>query len=84
VGQGYDDIADGTSVTLWDESGDVIGATALGNSGGRDGLCEWHVCIYDVPDNAKFYTVAIGERGEITKSAEELAKANYPFDVTLG
>ncbi|WP_244293884.1 hypothetical protein [Streptomyces sp. MJM8645] len=70
--RGYDDIAMGTSVTVYDESGKVLATGALG-SGSPKGLngCMFPVAVQDVPKGPKFYQVEVSHRGKTTLQKEE-------------
>ncbi|MFG2472271.1 hypothetical protein ACGFXB_43510 [Streptomyces canus] len=68
---GYDDIAEGTSVTVYGASGDVVATGALGDSTYSDYACEFKVAVPDVPKGEKFYKVEVSHRGTLQLSAEE-------------
>ncbi|MFE2723952.1 hypothetical protein [Kitasatospora sp. NPDC059327] len=70
--RGYDDIAKGTSVTVYDESGKVLATGALGSGSpkGVDG-CMFPVAVHAVPKGPKFYQVEVGHRGKATLQKEE-------------
>jgi hypothetical protein len=69
---GYDDIADGTSVTVYGADGDVVGTGELSDSS-FDGMsiCTFDIAIEDVPKGEKFYKVEVSHRGTLQLSAEE-------------
>ncbi|MFJ1804316.1 hypothetical protein [Streptomyces sp. NPDC088180] len=79
---GYDDIAEGTSVTVYDGTGKVAATGNLGKSKYAAGACAFGVSIPDVPKGEKFYQVEVSHRGKIQLSAEE-AEAGK-LSVTLG
>lgn len=79
---GYDDIHDGTQVTVKDGSNDVIGASALKNSTMRSGNCEFEYSV-EVP-RANIYQVEVSHRGELTYSHEDLEAQEYNVTATLG
>ncbi|MGW6273676.1 hypothetical protein [Streptomyces sp. NPDC055060] len=69
---GYDDIAEGTSVTVYGASGDVIATGRLGESKpGSYGTCTYAVAVDDVPKGEKFYKVEVSHRGTLQLSAKE-------------
>jgi hypothetical protein len=85
-GLGYNDISAGTSVTVKNQSGAVIGTGALGaGTYASDGLssCEFPFTVSGVP-GARFYTVEVSHRGGMTYSAADLAAKSYKVDVSLG
>ncbi|MEV7949727.1 hypothetical protein ACTOXX_11220 [Streptomyces rubiginosohelvolus] len=68
---GYDDIAEGTSVTVYDGTGKVAATGNLGKSKYAVGACAFEVRIPDVPKGEKFYQVEVSHRGKVQLSAEE-------------
>ncbi|MFD6549429.1 hypothetical protein [Streptomyces sp. NPDC058398] len=76
VDSGYEDIAEGTSVTVYGAKGDVVATGSLGDSKPSDsGLaCTFKIAVEDVPKGEKFYKVEVSHRGTVQLSAEE-AKA---------
>ena len=70
---GYDDIATGTSVTVYGASGDVVATGALGSSKGDDmGVtCTFKIAVPDVPKGERFYKVEVSHRGTVQLSAKE-------------
>ncbi|MFG2803315.1 hypothetical protein OIE43_07780 [Streptomyces pseudovenezuelae] len=70
---GYDDIAEGTSVTVYGADGEVVATGALGDSAeDEDGTsCTFAVAVDDVPKGEKFYKVEVSHRGTVQLSAEE-------------
>ena len=79
---GYDDIREGTGVTVYGADGDVIATGALGDSTYSDYACEYDIAIDDVPKGEKFYKVEVSHRGTLQLSAEEAE--NGGFAGTLG
>lgn len=87
---GYDDLRAGTSVTVYDAAGKVVGTGAL-QAGhlpvGDDGNDRYSAqCAFDwevsnVPRVTTFYQIEIGRRGKIVASA---AEATGSLDSTLG
>lgn len=80
---GFEDIALGTSVTVYDAAGTIIATDALVLSEyDGAGSCTFDVSVSNVPAGQDFYQVEISHRGKIQLSAEE-AKAGQ-FAGTLG
>ena len=79
---GFDDIAEGTSVTVYDAAGDVVATGNLGKSTYAAGLCLFKVSVDDVPKGEKFYQVEVSHRGNIKVAAREAEKGE--FAATLG
>ena len=80
---GYDDIADGASVTVYDAAGKVeaVGAITKPYSLGVQG-CEFSIVVPEVPNSEKFYQVEISHRGKVTVTAD-VAKGGQ-VSLTLG
>jgi hypothetical protein len=70
---GYDDIAEGTSVTVYGAGDDVIATGRLGDSESDEygATCTYAISIPDVPKGEKFYKVEVSHRGTLQLSAEE-------------
>jgi hypothetical protein len=81
---GYDDIAEGTSVTVYGAGGDVVATGALGDSEeDEDGTtCTFAVAVDDVPKGENFYKVEVSHRGTVQLTAEEAE--NGGLGVSLG
>ncbi|MEV5643909.1 MULTISPECIES: hypothetical protein [Streptomyces] len=79
---GYDDIGEGTGVTVYGASGDVIATGALGDSEELVGTCAFDVAVPGVPKGEKFYKVEVSHRGTVQLSAEEAE--NGEFGASLG
>lgn len=66
---GYDDIAEGTQVTVRDAEGSRVGSGELGE--GRldtfsdTAACTFRFMVYDIPVSEGIYTVEVASRGEI-------------------
>jgi hypothetical protein len=75
---GYDDIDEGTQVTISDGRGKTIG---IGRS--ESSSCMFEFSVPDVP-NADFYKVEVAHRGELSYSKEELASKGWRVEVALG
>lgn len=79
---GYDDIAKGAGVTVYDSAGKVVATGALGTGKPKGGACSFPVSVAGVPGGSKFYQVEVSHRGKITVSSAE-AK-NGGFAASLG
>lgn len=79
---GYDDIAKGASVTVYDSGGKVVAEGALGTGKPKGGACVFPVSVPGVPGGSKFYQVEVSHRGKLTVSSAE-AKAGG-FAASLG
>ncbi|MFG3088999.1 hypothetical protein ACGGAI_15410 [Streptomyces antibioticus] len=79
---GYDDIAEGTSVTVYDAAGTVIATGYLGDSTLASGTCTFDVAVEDVPKGEDFYKVEVSHRGTVQLSGVD-AEAGR-FGATLG
>ncbi|MFF2184575.1 hypothetical protein [Streptomyces sp. NPDC058155] len=80
---GYDDIAEGTSVTVYGAKGDVIATGSLGDSNSTvPGTCTYDIAVPDVPKGEKFYKVEVSHRGTLQLSAEQAE--NGELASTLG
>ena len=80
---GYDDIAEGTSVTVYGAKGDVIATGNLGSSKSiAYGTCTYKVAVDGVPKGQKFYKVEVSHRGTLQMSAKEAESGR--FAGTLG
>jgi hypothetical protein len=81
---GYDDIAEGTSVTVYNAAGDVVATGSLGDSTRGDdyGPCTFKVAVDGVPKGEKFYKVEVSHRGTVQLAADEAE--NGKFAASLG
>lgn len=79
---GYEDIAAGASVTVYDSAGKVVATGALGTGKPKSAACVFPVRVPEVPGGSKFYRVEVSHRGQITVTAAE-AKAGE-FAASLG
>ena len=68
---GYDDIAEGASVTVYGAKGDVIATGELGDSKYESYTCIFDIAVPDVPKGEKFYKVEVSHRGTVQVSAKE-------------
>ncbi|MFF2124411.1 hypothetical protein ACFVW1_03235 [Streptomyces olivochromogenes] len=79
---GYDDIAEGAAVTVYDAAGSVIATGSLGSSSYDVPNCNFDVSIDGVPGGEDFYKVEVSHRGTVQLNADQ-AK-NGLFAATLG
>ncbi|WP_055713143.1 hypothetical protein [Streptomyces torulosus] len=79
---GYDDITEGTAVTVYDAAGTVVATGRLGDSTLSSGTCAFEVVVEDVPRGEDFYKVEISHRGTVQLSGDE-AEAGQ-FGASLG
>lgn len=79
---GYDDVEAGVQVTVSHEAGTVIGTGYLEPGEKVSGGCQFRFTVDRVPV-AMFYKVAVGRRGEISYSHEDL-KNVWAVELTLG
>ncbi|MFI1000216.1 hypothetical protein ACIP10_17840 [Streptomyces galbus] len=80
---GYDDISEGTSVTVYGAKGDVIATGQLGDSEETGyNSCDFDVEVLDVPKGERFYKVEVSHRGTVQLTAEEAE--NGEFGASLG
>lgn len=78
---GYNDMHEGTAVTIANASGTTIAVTSLG-AGVRDGNdCAFNWAVVDVPPSEAFYKLTIGHRGDLTYPREKLS---HPLTTSLG
>lgn len=76
---GFDDMTEGTDVTVYDAAGKVIGSSSL-EAGLRSGSsCRWAFSVSDLPPNP-FYQVEVSHRGKVTIQRSDVGEA----DLTLG
>lgn len=68
---GYDDIREGTAVTVYGADDKVIATGELGDSTFTDYACRFDIAVDDVPKGEKFYKVEVSHRGTLQLSAEE-------------
>jgi hypothetical protein len=76
---GYEDIALGTSVTVYDAAGAVIATSALVLSefDRAAGTCTYDVDVPRVPSGQNFYQVEISHRGKIQLTADEAKGGSF-------
>lgn len=79
---GYNDIAEGASVQVYDAAGKVIATGVLGASDMVSSECVFTLLVPEVPTGEEFYQVEVTNRGKVTVTAEE-AKAGK-VALTLG
>ena len=81
---GYSDIDEGAEVAVHDEEGDLIGSSQLDSGEPIEELaCEFRFVIEDLPD-AKFYSIEVSQRGDVTFSKSELEEQDWKVELSLG
>jgi hypothetical protein len=80
---GYDDVEPGLQVTVSDQSGTVIGNGALDSGEAQEGGCVFRFEVNNIPV-ASFYKVAVGRRGEISYSLDQMKQASWSVELSLG
>lgn len=78
---GYSDISAGTQVVVTDAAGATIGIGSLKNGENEIEGCVFAFRVENVPIGHDFYGIAIGKRGNIKYTPEQLAK---PVELSLG
>jgi hypothetical protein len=78
-GLGYDDIATGTAVTVYDAAGSVVGTGSLLLSTfmASDRSCIFQVAVDNIPADEDFYQVEIAHRGRLQLSAAEAQSGGF-------
>jgi hypothetical protein len=83
---GYSDIDEGLGVTVRDEDGTTIGSSRLTQQGleevGDEDRCHFTFTVEVTP--AEFYTIEVGERGQVTYSHAEIEDAQWQVEFSLG
>jgi hypothetical protein len=83
---GFDDIRTGLGVVVRNEDGTTIGSGSLTQEGIDDAGSEDH-CVFafsvEVPA-AEFYSIEVGNRGELTFSAAEMEEQDWRVSFELG
>jgi hypothetical protein len=62
----------------------ILAAASLGNGTGTTKVCNFAFTLDKVPDTAKFYSVEVSHRGQVTKSHDELVADGWKFSLSLG
>lgn len=78
---GYSDISAGTQVVVTDAAGATIGIGSLANGENETAGCTFAFRVEGVPAGHDFYGIAIGKRGNIKYTPEQLTK---PVELSLG
>ena len=68
---GYDDISEGTQVTVYSSAGEVLGTGYLDSATYLDPVCEFELTVDGVPAGHDFYQVEVSHRGKIAVSDDE-------------
>ena len=80
---GYNDIDEGTQVTVTDGDGKTLGVGKLGIGKSENGSCIFDFSVPNVPE-AGFYKIEVAHRGELSYSKQELASKDWRVEVALG
>lgn len=82
---GYDDIRAGTEVVVRDGDGSILATAALeqGSRAIQSSVCVFAFTVGGLPE-ADFYTVAVGRRGDLTYSFDDLEQAGWFISLELG
>ena len=86
---GYSDVTEGLDVIVSDQDGRIIGTGRLTQEGmdresiGTDDLCAFSFSV-PVTDPAAFYSIEVGDRGELTYSHADLEGMGWAVEATLG
>jgi hypothetical protein len=80
---GYDDVEPGLQVTISDQSGTVIGTGALDSGQVLEAGCVFRFEVNSIPV-ANFYKVAVGRRGEISYSLDQMKQMSWSVELSLG
>lgn len=85
ISPGYGDIGPGADVVVRDEGGDIIATGKLdeGTWAEDQPLCVLPLAAEDVPV-AKFYSVEVGQRGEMRYSHDEMEQADFTVELSIG
>jgi hypothetical protein len=75
--EGYDDIAKGAIVTVYDTAGRIVGSGALGTGKPSSGACVFPISVPDVAGGSKFYQVEVSHRGKLTVSAAKAKSGGF-------
>jgi hypothetical protein len=81
--RGYDDVEPGLQVTISDQSGTVIGTGTLDSGRVLETGCVFRFEVNNIPV-ASFYKVAVGRRGEISYSLDQMKQASWSVELSLG
>lgn len=92
--RGYQDVMQGMSITIKDGRGNIIAAVdappgANEDTGVETGsvdslvVCRVSIPEFQVPDS-DFYVFSLGQRGEITKSRQQMQENDWQLELSLG
>lgn len=90
---GFSDFGPGMNVTVRDGDGSVIGSWSTRSLTNADDEAEtarsldtWCIVAFEVEltDEADFYLINVGRRGEISFTRDELAAQNWRVELSLG
>ncbi|MGW4110058.1 hypothetical protein ACWEFJ_04200 [Actinosynnema sp. NPDC004786] len=72
--RGYDDIAEGAQVTVYDASGKAVALGKLSNAQYEGSVCSFEFVVGNVPLGENIYQVEVSHRGKVSYTFEQ-AKA---------
>jgi len=92
--RGYQDITQGVSITIRDGRSNVIAVVdvppgANEDTGAETGSVDSLVmCIVSIPEfqvpDSDFYVFSLGQRGEITKSRQQMQESDWQLELSIG
>ena len=80
---GFDDMGFGTSITVMDQAGVVIGTGMIETTTRHNETCTLSGVVRDVPE-VSFYQFKISHRGAPSYSLQEMKDANWVVELSLG
>jgi hypothetical protein len=80
---GYDDISAGTQVNIRDGSGELLASSSLDAGEDMSIACTFTFTVDDVP-KADFYSVEVGDRGDLSYSYDEMVENSWYVSLSLG
>jgi hypothetical protein len=80
---GYDDISAGTQVNIRDGSGELLASSSLDVGEDMTIACTFPFTVEDVP-KADFYSVEVGDRGDLSFSYDEMVESDWYVSLSLG
>jgi hypothetical protein len=81
---GYDDLAVGTSVTVYDGSSAIIGGGFVNSASYNGSSCVLSFEIPDIPSGRGFYQVEISHRGKISEDEKNAVAGTLYFMGSIG
>jgi hypothetical protein len=81
---GYDDLALGTSVTVYDGSSAIIGGGYVNAATYNGNACVLSFDVPEIPSGKGFYQVEISHRGKISEDEKNVELGTLYFSGTIG